>query len=380
MRIVFWQHILSMHDLPYIVELNNNPLVNEVVVVASSLTNTRREMGWDIDFPGLERCVVVTNPQLNEIENILKQDISGSIHLFTGLNAFPNVFRAFKLSLKYNLRRGIITERPLTYGAGVDWLKPLWLHKIRFWLYNKKYINAIDYVFEIGENSIHFYKSLSSHWRVFPFAYCTRSNKERIPNSKPSLLQVCFVGSLCKRKDVKTLLKAVKTMNDEGYIDKYEVKIIGHGDEETKLKDFVSTNQLVNVSFLGTKPNKELTSFLVGQDILVLPSIHDGWGAVLNEALQAGLYTICSDRCGGKEMLCDSYLGAVFNMGNYMQLANILNKTIDNIESLRGMQEKRRYWAEMSISSKVVANYLFECLLGNNPAKPWNTPTENYQI
>ena len=371
MRIVFWQHILSMIDLPYIVELINHPLVDEVVIIASSLTTTRKEMGWDIDFPELRQCVVITDPNPNEIDVLLKKDVSKTIHLFSGLNAFPHVFNAFKMSLKYNLKRGIITERPLTYCAGIDWLKPLWLHRFRYWLHNKKYIKDIDYYFEIGECTSHYYKSISSHWKVFPFAYCTRDNKEITPTVKSNLLQICFVGSLSKRKGVMTLLRAVKMVNDKGYKGKLEVKLIGSGEEEGKLKDYVTSNQLNNVLFLGTKPNNELPLFLVNQDVFVLPSIHDGWGAVLNEALQAGLYTICSDRCGGKEMLCEPYLGEVFKMGDYKQLSHIILKSIEDIENLRNLQEKRRKWAEKSISGKVIATYLLTCLTGNTPVAPW---------
>ena len=371
MRIVFWQHILSMIDLPYIVELINYSSVNEVVIVANGLSENRKDMGWDIDFPELKKCLVVTNPNSNEIDTILKKDVSNSIHLFSGLNAFPLVFHAFKMSLKYNLKRGIITERPLTYCAGLDWLKPLWLHRLRYWLYNKKYIKYINYYFEIGECTSHYYKSISSQWTVFPFAYCTRENKELTPSAKSKLLQICFVGSLCKRKDVITLLRAVKIMNDKGYKDLFEVKLIGSGEEERKLKEYATSNQLYNVSFLGTKPNNELPLFLVSQDVFVLPSIHDGWGAVLNEALQAGLYTICSDRCGGQEMINEPYLGEVFNMGDYKQLANILKLSIENIGSIRSLKEKRRLWAKKSISGIVIATYLLSCLNGDSPAVPW---------
>lgn len=96
--------------------------------------------------------------------------------------------------------------------------------------------------------------------------------------------------------------------------------------------------------------NNKLPSLLVCQDVFVLPSIHDGWGAVLNEALQAGLYTICSDRCGGKEMLSESWRGKVFKMGNYKQLADALDECITNMEIIRNQQEKRRLWAEKTIS------------------------------
>ena len=95
MRIVFWQHILSMIDLPYIVELINFSSVDEVEIVANGLSKNRKDMGWDINFPELKQCVVVTNPTIIEIQSILQKDVHESIHLFTGLSAFPQVFLPF---------------------------------------------------------------------------------------------------------------------------------------------------------------------------------------------------------------------------------------------------------------------------------------------
>lgn len=371
MRIVFWQHILSMIDLPYIIELVDYPDIKEVVVVAQSLSSTRKDMGWDTDFPGLERCVVFINPQINTIREILQSDVENSVHLFTGLSAFPHVFLPFKMSLDYPLRRGIISERPMTYGSGIDNMKPLWLHRLRFRLHNAKYINKIDYVFEIGEETTHYYKSISNKWKVFPFAYCTRANYQEIPENKPNRMQICYVGSLIKRKSVMTLLKASEILYKEGIADKFDINIVGEGNKGVKLRKFVSEHHLLNVHFLGSMQNKELPHFLVNQDVFVLPSIHDGWGAVLNEALQAGLYTICSDRCGGKELLSQSYLGEVFETGNYHQLATILEKSVINTSTIRGSQKKRMIWAEKHICGKVIAQYMIDCLNDQNVTPPW---------
>lgn len=371
MRIVFWQLEMSLIDIPYIIGLIGKENVNEVVIATSSLTKQRKEMGWDCDFQDLERCIIRIDPDDNEIRSIFEKDMSESVHLFTGLSAFPHVFHAFKLSLNYKIKRGVITERPITYGAGVDFLKPLWLHRLRFKIHNAKYIDKIDFVFEIGEGTSHFYKTISSNWQVFPFAYCTRSNFEKSLEIKPELLRVCFVGSLCRRKDVMTLLKAAKWLNTNGLSDKYEISIVGNGPDMVKLKKYVKISKLHRIHFLGMKRNKDLPSFLVTQDVFVLPSIHDGWGAVLNEALQAGLYTVCSDRCGGKELLSEQWRGVVFKKGDYNQLASIIRNAIVDLKIIRNQQDKRRKWAERTISGKAIANYLFECLEGRCPKVPW---------
>ena len=70
-------------------------------------------------------------------------------------------------------------------------------------------------------------------------------------------------------------------------------------------------------------------------------------------------------------MINEPYLGEVFNMGDYKQLANILKLSIENIGSIRSLKEKRRLWAKKSISGIVIATYLLSCLNGDSPAVPW---------
>ena len=50
--------------------------------------------------------------------------------------------------------------------------------------------------------------------------------------------------------------------------------------------------------FLGHRAPAELPGLFAEADAFVLPSRHDGWGVVINEALGAGLPIIVSDGVG----------------------------------------------------------------------------------
>jgi glycosyltransferase involved in cell wall biosynthesis len=169
-----------------------------------------------------------------------------------------------------------------------------------------------------------------------------------------------------------TVLKAVKLLNDSGYQDKLVLDIIGVGEQYDKLNNYALKHELLNINFRGMKKNNEIPSILVNQDVLILPSIHDGWGAVVNESLLAGLYTICSDRCGSKDLLDDERRGQVFKMRDYKQLANILKYCCDNLNSIRADINYRRDWAQKSISGQVIAQYIIDCLTQETkPGLPW---------
>lgn len=213
MRLVFWQNILSQHQLPYISCLLNDKRVDEVIVAAGrELDNDRRDMGWDTSLcrNHQNRMKVYVNPNEPDIKNILRERCEDSIHLFSGVRANPFVFSAIKESMKFDVKRGMITELPTTWAHGRPNGRPLWLHKIRWNIQDRRYINAIDYVFAMGEDAVRFYRSLSNNWMVFPFAYCTKDDgtlAEEKHSNDP--LRFCYVGSLSPRKYVSSILSAV---------------------------------------------------------------------------------------------------------------------------------------------------------------------------
>lgn len=370
MRIVFWQNCLSPHQLPYIVCLLEDKRVDEVVIVAEEAINRgRMEMGWDtISFPGVDRCEVYLSPAFQTIDFLLSKRQSDSWHLFSGIRGFRFVFNVFKCSLKYNLKRGLITERPYTFAFGLANGKPLWLHRLRFFLQDKKFVPAIQIVFAMGDEAVHYFQSVGKHWQVFPFAYCTHGNETKVKKQIEEIKDTHFiyVASLSQRKSPISILKAGSLLKE-----KCSITFIGEGEERSKLELYVRKHQLKNVCLKGAQKNSEISTILSEHDVLILPSIYDGWGAVVNEALMNGLYVICSDKCGAKELLTDKRCGKVFHGGNDEELSQIMQCCIEHITEIRANRSFRQSWAQQCISGRIIASYMVDCLEGKKTERPW---------
>lgn len=134
---------------------------------------------------------------------------------------------------------------------------------------------------------------------------------------------------------------------------------------------YVRWKQINNVIFHGKMAMQQVHEIMPQYDVLILPSRYDGWGAVVNEALQRGLYVICSDRCGAKDLLQDASCGCVFHSGNHKQLAAIMHHCCSHISAIRANRKFRQEWAERCISGKVIARYMVDCLLGEQVNVPW---------
>lgn len=367
MRIVFWTNCVSPHQMPYISKLIDFPEVDDVIVVAeTSISKNRRDQGWqEFSSEGID---IKVNPRKYEIEKLLSTNIKDSWHLFSGIRAFPFVKRALTKSLKYPVKRAVISERPNTFYAGFAHGKPLWLHRIRFFIFDRKLAVHIHKFFAIGEEAVQYFNSLNMKWATYPFAYCTDSTRSH--NSAPSSPKTnfIFIGSLEWWKSPISLVQALPNSCH------CRLTIVGEGSERKRIEHYLKEQAPpIDVNFTGRKPISEIPQIITEQDVLVLPSIYDGWGAVVNEALENGCFVICSSACGAKDLLRDSRLGMVFQAGDKNDLRRCMNYGITHIETIRANKAYRQQWAERCISGKSIARYMIDALLEkDNVTPPWH--------
>lgn len=368
MKIILWQNVLSIHQIPYINQLSKFKEVNEVILISGEdLTNERKNMGWsNIGIDNTLNFRIILNPNNDQIKTIYSSYSNDCWHLYSGIRSFDFVFNAFKLGLKYNTKRALITERPNTFAFGLCNGKPLWLHKIRFFIQDRKYAKYISKVFAMGEDAVSYFKSVYKNWDVIPFAYCTEASNNNVRFKSEKNVSFCFVGSLSWWKSPESIIKAACIINK-----KINISYIGGGKKESYLKKMSIKKEQIKVIFHGFKKNSEIPLLLSNQDVLILPSIYDGWGAVINEAIQSGLFVICSDKCGAKELLSDKRIGKVFRCNDINELSNIMDYCINNIDTIRKDREYRRDWAEKRISGKVIAQYMIDCLNNKKIDRPW---------
>lgn len=209
MNLIFFQNCLSPHQIPFIRECAMDERVNKVYFVMPRIDyEERSDMGWSndklMDEPTIEFVLKPTDDKVRELLDVGNEDVRC---LFSGIRADVDVFRWLNISIAFDVKRYIITEPPYTFD------KPLWMHYVRFFLQDYKYVKHIDGVFAIGESCERYYRSISKRWKVFPFIYVTEGF-----DVKPVLLhddmKVLYVGSLSERKNVKVLVEAMKGLHN----------------------------------------------------------------------------------------------------------------------------------------------------------------------
>lgn len=111
-----------------------------------------------------------------------------------------------------------------------------------------------------------------------------------------------YVGQLIERKNVAALIRAFASMRAD--ID--TLTIVGAGPQRGELLELVANLGLQDaVVFRGPVAYADLPRTMWEHHTLVLPSLEEVWGLVVNEALAAGLHTVISDAAGVSPSVCE---------------------------------------------------------------------------
>lgn len=121
----------------------------------------------------------------------------------------------------------------------------------------------------------------------------------------PGRFDVLFAGAVSLRKGVPYLLEAFARLNYAGK----RLRIAGH--IEPCIKQVLGRLPLDGVEFLGSVPGSELKALMRRSHVLVLPSIEDGFGLVMAEAMASGCPVISSTNTGGPDLYSDGTEGFI---------------------------------------------------------------------
>jgi glycosyltransferase involved in cell wall biosynthesis len=130
--------------------------------------------------------------------------------------------------------------------------------------------------------------------RVVPYAAPAVAPKPNIRSRDG--LQLVFVGAISERKGISTLLHAMSEMERRRVPVRLDIvgKVAGQYELPPKLPS--------NVTFHGAVPNDEVVRLITKAHLLVLPSMCEGFGRVLLEALSLGTGIVSTTTSGAPDL------------------------------------------------------------------------------
>lgn len=140
-----------------------------------------------------------------------------------------------------------------------------------------------------------------------------------------STFTVLTVARLTKQKSLDTLIEALKILRVRD-VDA-RLQIVGDGDQREFLEHKTRELQLdAYVEFLGARAQTELPALYAQCDAFVLPSVREGMGLVLAEALLCGAPVIATNSGGVTDIVREAETGLLFPERDAGALADALEK------------------------------------------------------
>lgn len=168
---------------------------------------------------------------------------------------------------------------------------------------------------------------------------------------------ILFVGSLIERKGVRYLLSAMPKVIRE--FPNIKLVIIGEGGEEVNLKNQLESTGITNqVDFLGKLPPDEIALWMRRASLFILPSLEEGLGVVLLEAIASGTPCVASS-VGGIPDIITPEIGRLVSAGQPEQLSDAIIELLSNEELLEQMGSSARRRAMDIFSWDVVADKIY---------------------
>jgi glycosyltransferase involved in cell wall biosynthesis len=157
--------------------------------------------------------------------------------------------------------------------------------------------------------------------KVIPYGV----NFERFPQKKiyssEDTLKVIFVGSMVQRKGLADLLQALRTLNTR----QIKLQLIGRKTIDEDIRKAFSD---VEFSVSTDLPHSKLIEELHRSDVFVLPSIAEGFGHAILEAMAIGLPVITTNNTVGEDVIVNGKNGFIVPTGSSESIAFTLEKLL----------------------------------------------------
>lgn len=133
-----------------------------------------------------------------------------------------------------------------------------------------------------------------------------------------------YVGRLVDVKNIATLIKAISLTNSD-----FTTVIVGDGPLKNEL-ELQAKQTGKEILFVGRFDDEDIRAWFNIGDVFVLPSTTEAFGAVTNEALLGGCFTLLSKACGSSCLINESN-GRLFDPEIPEHLAKLIDETFGTL-------------------------------------------------
>lgn len=310
MKIVFLSNYYTHHQKPICNEFFKLTKSSFDFVSTESFSEERRQMGWNED---------TSEPFIQQYNYKTEKEISKKIDDCDAL-LFGSAPRfLIEKRLKDNKLVFLYSERIYKTGYNyLKWLPRLFTFRQNYGRYKSFYLLCAS-AYTAADYAKHgTFISKSYKWGYFPETK-TYDTKRLFAEKKKN--KIIWCGRLIEYKHPETAVAVAEKLKADGC--DFELDFIGTGEKEAQLKEYINKNHLSGcVKFLGPMTPEQVRENMETAGIFIYTAdFEEGWGAVLNEAMNSGCAVVASHAIGSVPFLIKHREnGLIYEYGNFEDL------------------------------------------------------------
>ena len=383
MKVTFYSCFLTHHQVPFCLEMQKRLGDDFKFVSNSKIFQWRLDLGFkDLDK---EYDFVIRSYENEEEWNKAKRLADESDIVIIGSTSdelLKDRLKQDKITFRYRSRIWLFTDGFFKTVFNKDKIKLLYQRHLKYKKNKNLYLLCASGYGAKDFGSLGLYKN-----KMYKWGYFLQTNEYDIDKlieqkEKNEKIQIIWVGRFINWKHTEIAIKLAKNLKKQNY--NFEIKMLGQGVLEEKMKKLIQKYKVEDcVKIVGQVPSDKVKDYMENASIFIGTSDHnEGWGAVVNESMNAGCAVIANKKMGAVPFLIkDNETGITYK--TYSELEQAVKRVIQD-KNLRNKLGKNAYkfitekWTASVGAENLVR--LFESIIEKNEIEIKDGPVSKAKI
>lgn len=353
MKIVFVSNYLNHHQLPLCKAFLRMPDVEFTFVATEAVSEERRKFGY-VDMDSLYDFVIVAYKDAGEAERA-QQAIDSADVVLMGVDPRAYIRKQDQMVFLYSER--FLRKKKHTLAYYMDVLRSIKNHTLR---QGKNYYVLCAGAYVAGDfRTVGAYRNKMYKWGYFP-ELGAKPEPTCGAGAADEPVRFLWVGRFLSLKQPEHALALMKALRNKGR--NVHLDMIGSGEIEAEIRDRIEQDGLQGlVTMHGSMSPEQVREFMDQADVFLFTSNwEEGWGAVLNEAMNSRCAVIANHWIGAVPYLIQNGENGLIYNDTTEDLITQAERLLDDKDFCRSISEAAYQTIATLWNADVAASHFVE--------------------
>lgn len=297
-----------------------------------------------------EKGIFCVDNVCHHLDNKVAKYVSQKYKYIGGIYAYEDLaLHTFSIAKKYDIK--CLYDLPIGYWRAMRYFlnedrekNPEWAMTLGGFNDSEKKLERKDEELQLADKiyvassftkkTLEMYPGKLADIEVIPYGFPPVNMDRKYDNIRNRKIKVLYVGGLTQRKGISYFFEALK-----GLEDKIEITVVGKGDLN---KCIALKKALSKINYISSLPHDEILKLMANQDLFIFPSLFEGFGLVITEAMSQGTPVITTNRTCGPDIIHNGKDGWIVEAGVSKPIKDLLLQFISDPDILTKTGQRAR--------------------------------------